>query len=62
MGTKGSLQCYDVDQNKDLFFKDVTDGVNVVLVGQFGSQDKPLALVGGNCTVQVGDMAVCMSQ
>jgi len=52
VGTPSNLQCYDVDQNKDLFFKDVSDGVNAVLIGQFGMSDKPLAVVGGNCSIQ----------
>lgn len=54
VGTPSSLQCYDVDQNKDLFFKDVSDGINTIIVGAFGSYDRPLAIVGGNCTVLVG--------
>jgi Bardet-Biedl syndrome 2 protein len=53
VGTPTSLQCYDVDQNKDLFYKDVTDGVNVAVVGQYGG-DRVLALAGGNCSIQVG--------
>ena len=54
IGTRSNLQCYDVDQNRDLFFKDLSDGVSVVLVGQFGSINVPLAIVGGNCSLQVG--------
>ncbi|GLC47294.1 Bardet-Biedl syndrome 2 protein [Pleodorina starrii] len=52
VGTPSNLQCYDVDLNRDLFYKDVQDGVNVCLVGPFGSGDSPLALVGGNCSIQ----------
>lgn len=52
VGTPSTLHCYDVDQNKDLFFKDLTDGVNVIVVGQFGSSEQTLALVGGNCSIQ----------
>ncbi len=55
IGTPSTLHCYDVDQNKDLFFKDVSDGVNVICVGPYG--DQTLALVGGNCSVQVGATA-----
>ncbi|KAL6760242.1 BBS2m [Haematococcus lacustris] len=57
VGTPTTLQCYDVQQNKDLFFKDVTDGVNVVVVGTYGSAGQTLALVGGNCTIQGYDSA-----
>nr|BCL66158.1 Bardet-Biedl syndrome 2 protein [Volvox reticuliferus] len=52
VGTPSNLQCYDVDLNRDLFYKDVQDGVNVCIVGQFGTVDTPLALVGGNCSIQ----------
>ena len=41
-----------VDKNKDLFFKDVSDGVNVLLCGQFGHAESPLVFVGGNCSIQ----------
>lgn len=60
VGTPSTLQCYDVDQNKDLFFKDITDGVNVVVVGQLASFKKPLAIVGGNCSIQVRH-AACLT-
>lgn len=53
VGTPNNLQCYDVERNRDLFFKDITDGINCTVTGQFGSYTKPLAIVGGNCSVQV---------
>lgn len=52
VGTPNNLQCYDVDQNKDLFFKDVADGVNAMVTGPFGRIDTPLVIVGGNCSIQ----------
>ncbi|MEW5314625.1 MAG: hypothetical protein WDW38_006104 [Sanguina aurantia] len=51
VGTHSNLQCYDVDQNKDMFFKDIPDGVNSALVGAFGMYG-PMAIVGGNCSIQ----------
>lgn len=53
VGTPSNLQCYDVDQNKDLFFKEIGDGVNTMVAGPFGRIDYPLVLVGGNCSIQV---------
>ena len=49
MGTKISFQ-----ENCDLFFKDAPDGVNAIVVGVFGgaADNAPLALVGGNCSIQ----------
>ena len=52
VGAQTTLLCYDVNENADLFFKDVPDGVNTIVVGVFGGIEKPLALVGGNCSIQ----------
>uniref|UniRef100_A0A7S3VM43 Bardet-Biedl syndrome 2 protein homolog n=1 Tax=Dunaliella tertiolecta TaxID=3047 RepID=A0A7S3VM43_DUNTE len=52
VGTSTSLQCYDVDSNKDLFFKDLSDGASAIKIGVFSSNDRPLAFVGGNCSLQ----------
>ena len=46
---------YDVEKNADLFYKEVPDGVNVVTVGTIGASSldsNPLAIVGGNCSIQ----------
>ena len=42
-----------MEQNSDLFYKDVADGANALVVGRVGSSERPLALVGGNCSLQV---------
>lgn len=52
IGTPNNLQCYDPHRNQDLFFKDVPDGVNALAVGKLGARTEPLAIVGGNCSVQ----------
>lgn len=56
VGTKTDLLAYDVDENRDHFFKDVPDGVNAMLCGRVGQQDSPMAVVGGNCSIQGFDM------
>ena len=56
-GATTSLLAYDVEQNKQLFYKDVEDGVQAVVCGpvmkpQDSSADAPpLAIVGGNCSI-----------
>ena len=62
VGTPSNLQCYDVELNRDLFYKDVNDGVNVCVVGPFGNSEGPLAIVGGNCSIQVrrARLSVCL--
>ena len=53
VGAQVTLLAYDVLENSDLFFKDAPDGVNAIVVGVFGgAADVPLALVGGNCSIQ----------
>lgn len=56
VGTKTDLLAYDVDENRDHFFKDVPDGVNAMLCGRLGQRDTPMAVVGGNCSIQGFDM------
>ena len=54
VGAQTTLLAYDVQENCDLFFKDAPDGANAILVGKLGDLEAPLALVGGNCSIQVG--------
>lgn len=49
--TKSNVLVYDVEQNQDVFTRDVTDGGNVIVHGPVGN-DQDLILVGGNCSVQ----------
>ncbi len=57
IGTPTNLLAYDVERNADLFYKDVPDGANAIAIGKLGLTDnstdqKPLAIVGGNCSLQ----------
>ena len=55
VGTPTNLLAYDVERNADLFHKDVPDGVNALVVGELGLANtgkQPLAIVGGNCSIQ----------
>ena len=47
VGTPTCLHCYDVKHNRDLFYKDVPDGVQCLAVGSYGSQHAMVAAVGG---------------
>ena len=47
------MQAYDVENNSDVFYKDVADGANTIAVGTIGNKTVPLAVVGGNCSLQV---------
>ncbi|XP_064462898.1 Bardet-Biedl syndrome 2 protein homolog isoform X1 [Ornithodoros turicata] len=52
IGTPTAVLAYDVENNSDLFFKEVPDGSNTVVVGHLGTLRNPVALVGGNCSIQ----------
>ena len=53
IGTRTNLLAYNVDENTDLFYKEVQDGIDSLLCGKVDTApDAPtLALVGGNCSV-----------
>lgn len=38
---------YHVDNNKDVFFKEIMEGIYVILIGKVCSFDRPLVIVGG---------------
>ncbi|PRP83109.1 Bardet-Biedl syndrome 2 protein [Planoprotostelium fungivorum] len=52
VGTQTNLLGYDVEANTDIFFKEVPDGVNTMVVGSLGENKTPMCIVGGNCTIQ----------
>lgn len=51
IGTESSLLAYDVERNSDIYFREVQDGVNTLLVGKISTMQKPLVLTGGNCSI-----------
>lgn len=51
VGTESNLLAYDVERNADVFYRDVTDGVNCLRLGRLGHMPKPLVFVGGNCSI-----------
>ncbi|XP_076343635.1 BBSome complex member BBS2-like isoform X1 [Tachypleus tridentatus] len=52
VGTPTNLLAYDVENNSDLFYREVADGANCIVVGRICGVNKPLAIVGGNCSIQ----------
>lgn len=46
----------DPFENKDLFYKEIPDGVTSVKCGFIGAKDTPLAFVGSNCSIQGFDL------
>jgi Bardet-Biedl syndrome 2 protein len=54
-GTQTALMVYDVEENADLFFKEVHDGVNVIAFGNIHAVEQSVCVVGGNCSIQAFD-------
>ena len=52
VGTPNNLLAYDVENNQDVFYKSVPDGVNAICVGVTARNVAPLVYVGGNCSIQ----------
>lgn len=42
------ILAYHVDNNRDVFHKDIQEGINTIAIGACGTGDKPLVVVGGN--------------
>ncbi|XP_010363741.1 Bardet-Biedl syndrome 2 protein isoform X2 [Rhinopithecus roxellana] len=52
VGTQTNLLAYDVCNNSDLFYREVADGANAIVLGTLGDISSPLAIIGGNCALQ----------
>ncbi|XP_074769683.1 BBSome complex member BBS2 isoform X2 [Athene noctua] len=52
VGTQTNLLAYDVYNNSDLFYREVSDGANAIVLGKLGDIASPLAIIGGNCALQ----------
>lgn len=52
VGTHTNLLAYAVEANKDIFYKEVRDGVNALVFGTIPSIPSPLVVVGGNCSIE----------
>ncbi|XP_012883345.1 PREDICTED: Bardet-Biedl syndrome 2 protein [Dipodomys ordii] len=52
VGTQTNLLAYDVYNNSDLFYREVADGANAIVLGSLGDIASPLAVIGGNCALQ----------
>ena len=51
VGTQSNLLAYDVERNSDVFFREVQDGVNSLLVGKLANISLPVVIAGGNCSI-----------
>uniref|UniRef100_A0AAQ6IK03 Bardet-Biedl syndrome 2 protein homolog n=1 Tax=Anabas testudineus TaxID=64144 RepID=A0AAQ6IK03_ANATE len=52
VGSQTNLLAYDVHDNADIFYREVSDGANAIVLGKLGNIPTPLAIIGGNCALQ----------
>ncbi|XP_061891432.1 Bardet-Biedl syndrome 2 protein homolog [Entelurus aequoreus] len=52
VGSQTNLLAYDVHDNADIFYKEVSDGANAIVLGKLGDIPNPLSIIGGNCAIQ----------
>ena len=53
MASANTLLAFDVEKNSEKFYKEVSDGVSVISFGtMYGFEEQPLAIIGGNCSIQ----------
>uniref|UniRef100_A0A8C6SIR0 BBSome complex member BBS2 n=1 Tax=Neogobius melanostomus TaxID=47308 RepID=A0A8C6SIR0_9GOBI len=52
VGSQTNLLAYNVHDNADVFYREVTDGANAIVLGKLGDIASPLAIIGGNCALQ----------
>uniref|UniRef100_A0A8D3AS26 Bardet-Biedl syndrome 2 protein homolog n=1 Tax=Scophthalmus maximus TaxID=52904 RepID=A0A8D3AS26_SCOMX len=57
VGSQTNLLAYDVHDNADVFYREVSDGANTIVLGKLGDIRSPLAIIGGNCALQGFDYA-----
>ncbi|XP_015513002.1 Bardet-Biedl syndrome 2 protein homolog isoform X1 [Neodiprion lecontei] len=56
IGTATHLLVYNVEDNADVFYKEMSDGAYTVTVGKLGwLTDRSVVVIGGNCSVTVLD-------
>jgi Ciliary BBSome complex subunit 2, middle region/Ciliary BBSome complex subunit 2, N-terminal/Ciliary BBSome complex subunit 2, C-terminal len=51
IATQNNLKVYDVIENSDLFYHEVSDGICSVVFGSLAPLKRPVVIIGGNCFV-----------
>ncbi|KAG5341289.1 BBS2 protein, partial [Acromyrmex charruanus] len=55
VGTISHVLAYHVEDNADVFYKEMSDGANCMLVAKVGWLPNHVAVIGGNCSVTILD-------
>ncbi|XP_076644688.1 BBSome complex member BBS2 [Halictus rubicundus] len=55
IGTASHVLAFHVEDNSDIFYKEMTDGVKCIVIGKLGWLPNQVAIIGGNCSVMILD-------
>ncbi|CAK9811316.1 Bardet-Biedl syndrome 2 protein homolog [Anthophora plagiata] len=55
IGTATHVLAFHVEDNSDIFYKEMPDGVRCIIIGKLGWLQNQVAIIGGNCSVTILD-------
>ncbi|KZC07707.1 PREDICTED: Bardet-Biedl syndrome 2 protein homolog [Dufourea novaeangliae] len=55
IGTASHVLAYHIEDNSDIFYKEMSDGARCIIIGKLGWLPNQVAIVGGNCSVTILD-------
>lgn len=55
IGTASHILAYHIEDNSDIFYKEMSDGARCILIGKLSWLPNQVAIVGGNCSVTILD-------
>ncbi|XP_029051059.2 Bardet-Biedl syndrome 2 protein homolog [Osmia bicornis bicornis] len=55
IGTVTHVLAYHIEDNSDIFYKEMSDGAKCILIGKLSWLSNQVAIVGGNCSVTILD-------
>ncbi|KOC68500.1 Bardet-Biedl syndrome 2 protein like protein [Habropoda laboriosa] len=55
IGTATHVLAFHIEDNSDIFYKEMSDGARCIIIGKLGWFPNQVAIVGGNCSVTILD-------
>ncbi|XP_017893284.1 Bardet-Biedl syndrome 2 protein homolog [Ceratina calcarata] len=55
IGTATHVLAYNIEDNSDIFYKEMSDGARCITIGKLGWIPNQVAIVGGNCSITILD-------
>ncbi|XP_031838360.1 BBSome complex member BBS2 [Nomia melanderi] len=55
IGTASYILAFNIEDNSDVFYKEMSDGARCIVIGKLGWLPRQVAIIGGNCSVAILD-------